>query len=98
MYPTNGIYRCCKNHIESCTNHLSRAISNCNFDIPSEFVYKSYLNNIDNIIRDYYREITSINSKILKINNTYETLSSDLELDKKKIIVSKIKDRDRMIL
>lgn len=98
LYPNDGIYTYCKVHIESCANHLSQAISSCNFNIPEDFVYRNYLNNLDNVARDYYREISSINSRMLKTNNNFKTLSSDLKTNAKKMTTGKIKDRDRMIL
>ena len=97
IYPNDGIYRYCKNDAESCANTLLQAISDCNFDIPSGFVYKSHLSNLDNNIRSFYNEISNISSKILKIDHDYETLSSDLELSVKKMTVNKVKERDRMI-
>ncbi len=97
-YPSEGIYGYCKDHLDSCTSDLSRAISSCNFDVPSGFQYYNYLNGLDNVIGDYYKEINSISSKMLKTHNNYEMLASDLEASIKKKNISKIKDRDRVIL
>ncbi len=98
VYPDDGIYKYCKNDIDVITASLSKVISNCNFDIPSNFTYKSYLNNLANIIGDYYDEIRSINYRLQRLNNNYEILETDLVNSTKKMGTIKIDERERMII
>lgn len=98
FYPNDGIYKYCRNDIESCSNNLNDAYGNCNLDVPSNFCYKSYLNSLDSVIRNYCNEINNINSKLERTNNNYENLESDLCINTKKIETVKIKDRERMII
>lgn len=97
-YPSDGIYKYCRIDIEACSNNIKKAISNCYLDIPSDFAYRNYLRNLNNTLANYYKEINSINSKIKKVNATYETLSSNLSESVKNMVPTKIKDRDRMII
>lgn len=97
-YPNNGIYKYCSDNLETCSKNLSTAASNCTFDIPSGFGYTSYLNGLYSDINKYIKEINSINSKLQKTNNNFETLETDLTNDLKKLTGIKIKERDRMIV
>ncbi len=98
IYPNNGIYNYCRNDLENISSNLSNAIENCVFDIPNEFKYKAYLNNLNYLLSEYYKEINSINSKLRKTNDNYKILSDDLENDAKSLVAAKIKERDRMII
>lgn len=98
VYPSDGIYKYCKNNIEACSSNLSNAISDCSFDIPSDFTYKSYLSELASVLSEYQKEINSINLKLQKSNNRFETLESDLINNTQKMVTAKIKERDRMII
>lgn len=98
VYPKDGIYNYCKSNLDSTTSSLSRAISNCNLDVPYGFVYKRYLNQLYDNLYKYYREINAINSKIKQIDNNYNALESDLVNEANKLVSEKIKKRDRMII
>lgn len=98
VYPNNGIYNCSRNDIETVIGDLSRIISNCNLDIPSNFAYRSYLANLDSTIREYYNEIKSINYRLQHSDNNYETLENDLISNTKRMSTIKITERDRMII
>lgn len=98
IYPSDGIYKYCRNYIDACSNNLSNAVNNCNLDVPSGFSYKNYLSSLSSELNDFYREINSIDSKLQKSNNNYDNLASDLSLTTKRMSILKIKDRDRMIV
>lgn len=98
VYPNDGIFKYCKNDIDTITGSLSKIISNCTFDIPSNFNYKSYLSNLGNVVSDYHKEIRSINYRLQCSNNNYETLENDLTNNVKKMSTIKIDERDRMII
>lgn len=97
-YPNDGIYKYCKDNIECCRNSLYKSISGISLDIPSSFAYKSYLRNLPNVLTNYYKEINNINSKLQSSNNNYEVLSSELSSAINKMILIKVKRRDRMII
>ena len=97
LYPSDGIYKYCKDYAESCASNLSKAIADCNLDVPSKFTFKSYLDGLDNTLETYYTEINSINSKLEMINSNYQTLSSDLKEGTQRMVTGKIKERERMI-
>lgn len=98
VYPTNGIYKKCQSELKSCANNLSRAVSNCSLNIPSDFNYKNYLRNLDNTLSKYYNEIVSIDADLKKSDTNYENLESYLIDNIKGTTVVEIKERDRMII
>jgi len=94
----NGIYRYCRDGIEKSLSDLSRVIPNCDFDIPSNFVYKDYLENLGSNINNLYKELNKINSKLKEINAEYVQLEDDLIDSVKSLETVKIKERDRMVI
>lgn len=97
LYPKSGIYSSCKCHIDSCARNLSKAMNNCNFDIPNDFVYKNYLYNLGGKIREFYNQTNNLETKIHSSDNNLYNLSNDLLNDVKKMTDIKIIERDRMI-
>lgn len=97
-YPSEGIYRYCRDDFELCISNLSKVISTCNLDVPANFTYKNYLNNLPSLLNEYYKEIDSINSKLQKSNKNYDNLSDALSTSTNRMESLKIKERDRMII
>lgn len=97
-YPTTGIYNYYSSNIENCTRYLAQALSNSVFNIPSEFVYKQRLSNLDNVISGYCKEIGEIGTKLKYSNDNFESLSDDLVNAVEKMTISKVKERERMII
>lgn len=98
IYPSGGIYNHCSSNISGCSNHLSHAVSNSSLDIPEDFTYRSYLYSLGNTLNSYLQEINSINIKLKRTNDNFETLSNDLEDQAHKLITTSIKERNRMIV
>ena len=97
VYPKNGIFNECKDDINSVITNLSNAISNCSFDIPYDFSYRSYLNNLNDKLNIYYDDIKNIKDILKSSNDRFENLEVTLLNDIKKLDDIKIKERDRMI-
>ena len=97
-YPADGIYNYCRDNIESCVGNLSQAVSNSSLDVPSRFAYRNYLNSLYGVLSEYKKEIGSIKSKLKQSNDNFNALSDELEDSVKKMTVTKIKERDRMII
>lgn len=98
IYPVNGIYPNCRDDIQGCTKKLSKAVANCNFDIPSDFPYKNYLRNLDNKLNKCLAEIDSISSKLKRTDSSFNMLSDNLTADASRITPIKVAKRDRMIV
>lgn len=98
VYPSEGILSYCRQHIDGGFSNLRAALSYCNFDVPSDFSLRNYLNNLENVVGDYNQELSDINFKIQNTHNNYVSLDSDMETSVKKMTNIKIKDRDRMIV
>lgn len=96
-YPSDGIYRHCRNLIELISNDLLKAKSTGLYNIPYEFVYRNYLMNLTSNLNKFHTEMNKIESKIQRVNKNYEQLTSDLVISTKKLETSRIKERDRMI-
>lgn len=97
-YPSDGVYRYCKNNLISCHDNLQSARWNCNFDIPYGFRYRNYLFNLNYELGQYINTINDLDDKIRKINDNFEELETDMSNDVNKLPSVKIKDRDRMIV
>ena len=97
-YPENGIYRYCQENLESCINNLSKAVSECSFNIPADFTYRNQLLSLRSDLGNLLKEAKSINYCLQKIDNNYERLSQELASGTKKMVAIKIKERERMIL
>lgn len=97
-YPSEGIYKYCRNDIEAGSNNLNNAYNNCNLDVPSDFSYKNYLDSLDSTIKSYCNELNNISSKLERTNSNYDNLESDLSSKAQKMVSVKIKDRERMIV
>ena len=98
VYPENGIYKECRDNLESCSNNLSKTKGNCSFSIPSGFSYSGYLSGLGQVINKYLKESKSINYKLKETNDRFQDLSDDLEENTKKIVPIKVKERERMIV
>lgn len=97
IYPSDGIYHYCRNHIDACTSNLIKSKSACNFDIPTNFKYRNYLINLAGLLSNYQRKLDDIDSTLQRIDKRYEDLSLDLTQGAKNIETPKIIERDRMI-
>lgn len=98
VYPNDGIYKYCRDDIDVLCRRLNKITLNCDFDVPSDFDYKDYLNRLGSIINGCYEEVKSINYKLQSSNEKFEKVEADSINDTKKMVVTKIKDRDRMIV
>lgn len=98
VYPRDGIYNCCKSNLTLITEDLSNSINICNLDVPYDFIYKNYLDNLYDNLYKLYREINAISSKIEQIDNNYKILDSDMVSEINKLASDGIKKRDRMII
>lgn len=97
VYPKEGLYSYSRVNCESIISNLNKAYSKCSFSIPSDFKYKSYLNNLLNVINSYKIEMQKINDLIVSADNKYESLSNDLLTRVNNLDNCIIKYRDRMI-
>ena len=98
VYPNNGLYPRCKVNTTRCTELLSSAISDCAFDIPSDFPQKSYLAGLSNTLSGYRNESSSIDQMIKSIDNSYVNLSDSLSSSEKRLSATKIIKRTRMVV
>ena len=97
IYPNDGIYNCCGSEAEQCSSYLSRAISNCNFDIPADFDYKNYLSGLGEKLRGYRTEINEVRSTLKVTDRNFRALSDRSEDNASRLPASKIGKRDRLI-
>ena len=98
IYPANGLYPRCKRSVERCATDIQSAISNCTFDIPSDFPYRGYLDGLRDTLNNYYHKINNIGLKIEITDKSFSNLSNRLTTSAGKITTSKIPKRDRMIV
>lgn len=98
VYPVEGIYNSSASLIDSCAKKIWTASVGCDFDIPSDFSHRGYLQGLGSLLSGYVSKTRTIESKIQKSNNYYEKLENDLHLDVKNMEVMKLEYRDRMIV
>lgn len=98
LYPEDGIYRLIKDEVYQLQEHLSNGLKYTDFNIPSSFYYKYYLNNLDNTLIAYKNELTSILEAAQKVNQNFEILEMDLNIKIKTLDNKKMQERERMIL
>ena len=96
-YPEDGIYNMCSGSINACRGDISASISESYFDIPEDFSYRSYLAGLNGTLNSFQSELNSIDSCLQHTNNSYRSLSSNLEEGARRIEVNKIPERDRLI-
>ena len=70
IYPEDGIYNKINSNNREAISNLERALLKLDFVVPSDFGYRSYLNNLDENIRRIKKSIEIINEKV-KINDNY---------------------------
>lgn len=96
-YPEDGIYKLTNSKIVDAKEHLSSAKKCCNFSVPSSFAYRTYLQNLDELLDDYEKQMNLVLEKVKKVSENYELLETDLENDAKTIERTKLKQRERLI-
>ena len=96
-YPANGLYILVKPHEERFNEHMSEAISNSNFDIPSDFQYKNYLDSLSDTLREYYSRKNEITSKIRRTDAIFSNISDVFTVRASRIITPEINKRERLI-
>ena len=96
-YPENGIFKEYGDKQKLATNHLSKTANYTNYTIPSDFVYKNYLNELPELLNNLKKESNDIYNKMYKISNDYGELEKTLIENIKVIEDFEIKRRDRMI-
>lgn len=97
-YPAEGIRPSCRGKVNSCARDLFSATSYCNFNIPSDFPHKHYLQNLSTTLNGYRNAIKKIDSRLNRFDNNYSRLSENLSSNASKLTTSKINQRDRMIV
>ena len=97
-YPENGLKFCTSNNVTDLKTGLYQAKSSCDFDIPGDFRYAGYLRGLPNVINNFVREAERIESNIQSVNSNYERVSDNLLMKDSRIEISKIVERDRMIV
>ncbi len=96
-YPKNGIYNLCKEELSSCSSLLTNAYNISGYKVPSNFSYRTYMNDLKTKLNSYKIEMNNIIGSIQKVSNTYEELEVDMTNDVKNIQSYKVEKRERLI-
>ena len=96
-YPLNGLLTSCRGEIEECDKQLREAATSCVFDVPLDFPYRSYLNELNFNISKYRSELDALRYKMQSLDKSYASLSAELEHSASKIVVSEIKPREGIV-
>ena len=97
-YPSNGLYKPNKNHLDLARNNASSAVTLCSFNVPSNFSYRSYIASLRGKINNIKNEINIIEGLMKKNDYDADNLSQDLSLKVKSVPQKKIKERERRII
>lgn len=98
VFPSEGIKKSIKPNIDSTINYLNGASSSAYMDVPTDFSYYNYLQNLKNTINSYKKESENILDISSKVDTNYENLDNDLKKDAQLLPTNKMSARDRMIV
>lgn len=98
VFPSEGIKKNIKPNIDSTINYLNSASASAYFDIPSDFGYYNYLQDLKNTINSYKRESENILDISSKVDTNFDNLENDLKKDAQLLPTNKMSARDRMII
>lgn len=98
VYPSSKLYDLIISDFESGLDESNHLLLNSNLDIPADFKYKNYLNNLINNLENWNREFNDIRDASFIISADYDKFFSDKLLSISKIDTnSVVKSRDRLI-
>ena len=98
VFPSEGIKKNIKPNIDSTINYLNSASASAYFDIPSDFGYYNYLQDLKNTINSYKREAENILDISSKVDTNFDNLENELKKDAQLLPTNKMSARDRMIV
>ena len=97
-YPIDGIYNSSKVYFEAANSKIMNSVSKANnLFAPPEFYYKKYINDLKSTLSSMRQELDVIERLFKKIDNTYKSMSLDIQSNMSKIEFYDIKERERMI-
>ena len=97
-YPINGLYKETSPYIEDSTSFLQKALNTSSMSCPSNFAYRSYINNLPNTINGNVNGMKAIDDIISSISKEYEDLEVELTSKAKLIGDYKVNERERLII
>jgi hypothetical protein len=96
-YPFAGLLSSTTPYFTKTNQHLTNAINNCSFDVPSGFSYAGFVNGLSGEISDFAKEIKDIKAKTKVTDVMYDNLENKL-VESTKVLPSNILEpRDRLI-
>lgn len=98
VFPSEGIKKNIKPNIDSTINYLNSASASAYFDIPSDFGYYNYLQDLKNTINSYKKESENILDISSKVDTNFDNLENELKKDAQLLPTNKMSARDRMIV
>ncbi|MBR2708862.1 hypothetical protein IKE98_00825 [Candidatus Saccharibacteria bacterium] len=90
VYPSNGICPQCKSNLNDCKNDLSSAANYAIFDVPEDFPYKEFLDNLHTLLTNLSTGCENLKNKLKAIDTCYETLSETFETNTSRLTTTKI--------
>lgn len=63
-YPEDGIIPTVRDTFSDCSSSLESAVSQCSYDVPSDFDYRHYLHQLEDRIKAFRRELDEIRNSI----------------------------------
>ncbi len=96
-YPKNGISSLCSENINNCSIELNATLQYTDYTVPSNFKYRTYMNDLPNLLSSYVKELNSILNKINTSDLNYETCEIEMTENSKSFQEYRIEERDRAI-
>lgn len=96
-YPQEGIYNVIKDNVYETKADLANAKKYCSFNIPYSFRYRSYLQNLDDLLLKYEKQMDQVLEKAKKVSQSYENLEIELNTSVRNIENPKLKAREKII-
>jgi hypothetical protein len=99
VYPAEGLKRIIKANMENVSANLNQVVNRLNLRVPDDFGFYKYLTTeFPDAIKKYKKEADRINEIAGRVDNTYNTLDSDMKNAAKTLSTGPIKERERTVI
>lgn len=97
-YSVDGLYTPTKPYFETAKTKISSSVITAgNLFAPPSFYYRKYVKNLKSSLNSMKQEIDVIERLFKKIDNTYKSMSLDIQSNMSKMEFNDIRERERMI-
>lgn len=98
VYPENeNLMSIVQNPINDTIQYLNTAVSQCNYVIPNDFAYLSYLKSLPTTIAGYRSKLYEVFGDIDKIDMGYQTAMDTMDTYKDALQFTTLEERDRLV-